>query len=76
MILVSLFFAVLINPASIQVQFTYPPTYPDVVPEIAVTSHSGLSEHQLAELEVSLNDLVCSYVVGYQISLKWVTEII
>ena len=43
---------------SVDVQFTYTPTYPDEVPKVAVTSHTGLSEQQVEELEAHLNDLV------------------
>ena len=33
------------------VQFTLPPTYPDVPPEVAVTAASGLGEEEQRELE-------------------------
>lgn len=32
------------------VQFTYPPTYPDVPPETAIVSHTGLSDEQEEEI--------------------------
>lgn len=46
---------------SVEIQFTYTPTYPDEVPKVGVTSHTGLSEQQVEELEAHLNDLVWYY---------------
>ena len=45
---------------SVDVQFTYPPTYPEVVPEISVISHSGISEEQMSEIETHLLSVVSS----------------
>lgn len=40
------------------IQFSYPPTYPDVIPELAVVASMGLTEQQAEELEAHLNNLV------------------
>lgn len=48
-----LFFAV-----SVTIQFTYPPTYPDEVPEVTVPANEGLSEQQVQQLETHLYSLV------------------
>ena len=40
------------------VQFTYPPTYPDVPPETAIVSHIGLSDEQEEEISRLLQEQV------------------
>jgi len=47
---------------SVDVQFTYPPTYPEVVPEFSVVSHSGLLEEQIGEIEARLSSVVSGFV--------------
>lgn len=40
------------------VQFTLPPTYPDVPPEVTVTAASGLGEEEQRELERVIGEQV------------------
>lgn len=47
-----------ISVVDVDVQFTYPPTYPDVVPGISIVSHDGVSEQQMNELELHLVTVV------------------
>lgn len=48
---------------SIDLQFTYTPTYPDAVPEVAVVSYDGLSEQQAEDLEAHISSLVMQHGV-------------
>lgn len=45
-------------PADVAVQFTLPPTYPDVPPEVTVTAASGLGEEEQRELERVIGEQV------------------
>lgn len=44
--------------ASADVQFSYPPTYPDVEPELEIVSQTGLSSEQVLEIETYLKEQV------------------
>ena len=46
---------------SVEVEFTYPPTYPDVTPGISIISYDGVSEEQMTELEAHLVSVVSEY---------------
>ena len=46
---------------SVDLQFTYTPTYPDAVPEVGVVSYDGLSDQQAEDLEAHINSLVMKH---------------
>ncbi|XP_064404728.1 RWD domain-containing protein 1-like [Halichondria panicea] len=41
---------------SVDIQFSYPPTYPDEVPGVEIVDQTGLSPEQVTELETFLNE--------------------
>ena len=43
---------------SVEVQFSFPPTYPDVPPEMEVVSSSGLEPKHLDEIGVFIQEQV------------------
>ena len=43
---------------SVEVQFSFPPTYPDVPPEMEVVSNSGLEPKHVEEIETFLQEQV------------------
>ena len=43
---------------SVDIQFTYPPMYPDEVPGVEIVSQTGLSPEQATELETYLKEQV------------------
>ncbi len=43
---------------SVDIQFSYPPTYPDEVPGVEIVDQTGLSPEQVTELETFLNEQV------------------
>ena len=47
---------------NVEVQFTFPPTYPDVPPEMEVVSNSGpLTPEHLEEIDAFLEQQVSQY---------------
>lgn len=56
---------------NVEVQFSFPPTYPDIPPEMEVVSSSGLSPDHVEEIETFLQEQVChSKLLCYAITIS------
>ena len=49
---------------SLKIQFVLPETYPDAVPQMVITSQSGLADEQVEEIEALLKTLVRVLQIG------------
>ena len=59
---------------SVDIQFTYPPMYPDEEPGVEIVNQTGLSPEQAAELETYLKEQVQQLTRPSHI--HWLSEII
>lgn len=50
---------------SVDIQFTYPPKYPEEVPGLEIVDQIGLSPEQVTELETYLNEQVFNFILTW-----------